>query len=179
MKDLDPTPRGTNEQWRFTPSLLDPSSMAFAAFVNQTPGYYTPTPGGTNTVYHNMAGDLHTPHLGIGVGTPLSMPTSDGAMHSISAVDLHSFAPQSMHSNQFQHFNPFQSQHQQQQSFAPHHFTQHHDMFSHMHDSGAHSGPEDGAGDIEMGNSPGAAFSSHFDSSNALSALQLQTATDK
>jgi hypothetical protein len=44
--DLDPTPKaGTN--FRFTPSLLDPNSSAFAAFANQPPGYYTPTPGGS------------------------------------------------------------------------------------------------------------------------------------
>jgi len=30
LKDLDPTPRGNQEQWRFTPSLLDPNSFAFS-----------------------------------------------------------------------------------------------------------------------------------------------------
>jgi hypothetical protein len=44
--DMDPTPKaGAN--FRFTPSLLDPNSSAFAAFANQPPGYYTPTPGGS------------------------------------------------------------------------------------------------------------------------------------
>lgn len=80
FKDQDPTPRGTTEPWRFTPSLLDPNSFAFTSFANQPPGYYTPTPGGTNTIYHSQAGDLHTPGLGFGLNTPLSLPTSEAGL---------------------------------------------------------------------------------------------------
>lgn len=44
--DLDPTPKAsTGAHFRFTPSLLDPNSTAFATFAAQPPGYYTPTPG--------------------------------------------------------------------------------------------------------------------------------------
>ncbi|KAK4231972.1 CP2 transcription factor-domain-containing protein [Podospora fimiseda] len=85
FRDQDPTPRAAaaNEPWRFTPSLLDPGSFSFATFGNPG-GYYTPTPGGTNTLYHPRAGDLHTPTLGLGMGlnTPLSLPTSQGGIHS-------------------------------------------------------------------------------------------------
>ena len=76
-RDQDPTPRASgNDQWRFTPSLLDPGSFSFSQFAGHPHGYYTPTPGGTNTLYHPQAGDLHTPTLGLGMGlgTPLSMP---------------------------------------------------------------------------------------------------------
>ena len=45
--DMDPTPKATGAPFRFTPSLLDPNSSAFAAFAAQPPGYYTPTPGGS------------------------------------------------------------------------------------------------------------------------------------
>jgi CP2 transcription factor len=45
--DLDPTPKA-GAGFRFTPSLLDPTSSAFAAFAAQPPCYYTPTPGGSN-----------------------------------------------------------------------------------------------------------------------------------
>lgn len=45
--DMDPTPKPSGTHFRFTPSLLDPNSSAFAAFANQPPGYYTPTPGGS------------------------------------------------------------------------------------------------------------------------------------
>ncbi|KAJ0384168.1 hypothetical protein COL922a_008963 [Colletotrichum nupharicola] len=121
FRDQDPTPRATNEPWRFTPSLLDPNSFSFTNFANAPPGYYTPTPGGTNTIYHPQAGDLHTPTLGLGMGlgTPLSMPTSEGAMNSGPAMmDLAGF--QGMHPQHFQQqFHPFIQPPAPQQSFAP------------------------------------------------------------
>ncbi|KAK1488240.1 CP2 transcription factor [Colletotrichum tamarilloi] len=125
FRDQDPTPRATNEPWRFTPSLLDPNSFSFTNFANAPPGYYTPTPGGTNTIYHPQAGDLHTPTLGLGMGlgTPLSMPTSEGAMHAGQPMmDLAGFqGMQGMHHpQQFQQpFNPFIQPPVHQQSFAP------------------------------------------------------------
>lgn len=126
IKDHDPTPRAQHEPWRFTPSLLDPNSFSFTNFANQTPGYYTPTPGGTNTFYHNQAGDLHTPGmgLGMGLGTPLSMPTSEGTLHPGAMLDLNAFGS-AMQQPHFQNYNPFaqhdQQPHQQtqQQSYAP------------------------------------------------------------
>ncbi|POR34909.1 Grainyhead-like protein 2 [Tolypocladium paradoxum] len=79
FRDQDPTPRASHEPWRFTPSLLDPNSYAFNAFANAPPGYYNPAPGGTSSLFHTQAGDLHTPTMamGHGLGTPLSMPNSD------------------------------------------------------------------------------------------------------
>ncbi|TVY33146.1 Grainyhead-like protein-like protein [Lachnellula subtilissima] len=126
IKDLDPTPRAQNEPWRFTPSLLDPNSFAFSNFANQPPGYYTPTPGGTNTLYHSQAGDLHTPGMGMGMGlgTPLSMPSSSDGLHASTMMDMSGFGHH-MHP-QFHNFNPFghqqhhhHQQHPQQDSFAP------------------------------------------------------------
>lgn len=124
FKDQDPTPKASaTEQWRFTPSLLDPGSFSFSSFANQPPGYYTPTPGGTNTIYHPQAGDLHTPTLGLGMGlgTPLSMPTSDGPVHAgATMMDMSAFHhPGTMHPQHFSHFNPFIQPPQPQQSFAP------------------------------------------------------------
>lgn len=130
MKDVDPTPRGSNEPWNFassglTPSVMDPNSQSFQMFANQMPGYYTPTPGGTNTLYHPQAGDLHTP---FGMGTPLSMPTSDGALHAGQQVSaFQAFQPQlpqHMPAPSFQNVNPFQMH--QPQGFPPHHFSQQH-----------------------------------------------------
>ncbi|RDW77277.1 hypothetical protein BP6252_05330 [Coleophoma cylindrospora] len=130
MKDLDPTPRAQHEPWRFTPSLLDPNSFAFSAFANQPPGYYTPTPGGTNTLYHNQAGDLHTPGMGIGMGmglgTPLSLPTSADGLHGGPMMDMsalgHHMPPHFY--NPFGHQQQHQQHHHQQQqleqsSYAP------------------------------------------------------------
>lgn len=118
FRDQDPTPRAT-EPWRFTPSLLD-QSFSFSNFNNHASGYYTPTPGGTNTIYHPQAGDLHTPTLGLGMGlgTPLSMPTSDGAMHA-GNMDMRGFHPGFHTQHQYQHFHPFIQHQPPQQSFAP------------------------------------------------------------
>ncbi|KAK4143097.1 CP2 transcription factor-domain-containing protein [Dichotomopilus funicola] len=120
FRDQDPTPRASNDPWRFTPSLLDPASFSFAQFANQAPGYYTPTPGGTNTIYHPQAGDLHTPTLGLGMGlgTPLSMPHSGGAVHSgAGTMDMAAF--QGFHPQQFPQFNAFIQPPAAQASFAP------------------------------------------------------------
>ncbi|KAK6844039.1 hypothetical protein PG987_004899 [Apiospora arundinis] len=52
--------------------------------------YCAPTPSGTNTTYHPQAGDLHTPTLGLwmGLGAPLSLPTSEGATHTDDAPSV-------------------------------------------------------------------------------------------
>lgn len=115
MKDLDPTPRAQHEPWRFTPSLLDPNSFAFTSFANQPPGYYTPPPGGLNTLYHPQAGDLHTPGigLGMGLGTPLSDPSSADGLHHGGLMNMSAFSHDM--NPQFQNYNPFSHPPQQQQ----------------------------------------------------------------
>lgn len=115
----EPTARTSNEPWRLTPSFMDPNSFNFNNFANAPPGYYTPTPGGTNTLFHSQAGDLHTP-VGMavpGLGTPLSMPNS-GAIHTgAGIVDMGAFQPLQPHQ---MHMNPFvQAQPPPQQAFAP------------------------------------------------------------
>ena len=118
MKDADHTPRGSAEPWRFTPSLMDPNSFAFTNFANQPPGYYTPTPGGHNTIYHSQAGDLHTPAFNMGIGTPLSNPTSDASFHPPSGMPSMHDMP-GMHGHQFHHSDQFAMH----QSFAPDNFS--------------------------------------------------------
>lgn len=125
FRDHDPTPRATNEPWRFTPSLLDAGTYSFSSFANPGPGYYTPTPGGANTLFHSQAGDLHAPALSMvpGLGTPLSMPTSGDAMPPGAAmVDMAGF--DGLHAQHFHHFsNPFMTtQAPQQQGLAPSNF---------------------------------------------------------
>jgi len=122
--DLDPTPRAQqHDAWRFTPSLLDPNSFSFTAFANQPPGYYTRTPGGGDTLHHSQAGDLHTPRMGRGRGTPLSMPTSDGGVHGGPMMDFAPY-PHLLSPQLFQSYGPFanpqptQTQ-PQEQSYAP------------------------------------------------------------
>lgn len=156
IKDQDPTPRGNHEPWRFTPSLLDPNSFAFTSFANQPPGYYTPTPGGTNTLYHSQAGDLHTPGFSFGLGTPLSLPTSEGALHAgqtAPAAHLQGFNPHALGTHHhFQNVNPFGNQLQHPQSFAPHQFTHAPSAFDHAPLAHSHegSGMSSIAADVEM-----------------------------
>jgi len=140
-KEADATPKTYGDSWRLTPSLMDPNSYAFAAFANQMPGYYTPTPGGFSTLFHSSAGDLHTP--GMGMNTPLSLPSSVHGLHAQDAnMHLQHFNPQMLHHPQLYH-DPFgqhqnqlllqqqqqQHHHQQQQqpTYAPHQFLQHQD----------------------------------------------------
>ncbi|KAK7745927.1 hypothetical protein SLS53_002646 [Cytospora paraplurivora] len=150
--DQDPTPRATNEPWRFTPSLIDPGSFSFSTFANGPSGYYTPTPGGTNTLYHPQAGDLHTPTLafGMGLGTPLSMPTTDAALQSAGPAMLdmpgfHHPAAPGLHPSQFQqqqHFNPFVQPHPHQPSFAPSSFVHHDTGYETMDQDGSPMGSD-------------------------------------
>lgn len=158
IKDQDPTPRGNTEQWRFTPSLLDPNSFAFASFANQPPGYYTPTPGGTNTIYHSQAGDLHTPGFSFGLGTPLSLPTSEAGLHAGqpgTASHLHGFNPHALN-HHFANQNPFGFPPPQQQhggpAFAPHQFSHHPAPFEHAALAQSHQdSPMDNVmSDVEM-----------------------------
>lgn len=124
--------------------MLDPNSYSFINFANQPPGYYTPIPGGTNTLYHPQAGDLHTPTLGLsmGLGTQLSIPTSEGALHDHPAMmDISAF-PQGLHPPQFHNFsNPFIQPPppplSQEPSFAP--------SMSVHHDTGYETMDQDGS----------------------------------
>jgi hypothetical protein len=176
IKDHDPTPRGNDQPWRFTPSLLDPNSFAFTTFANQPPGYYTPTPGGTNTLYHSQAGDLHTPGFSFGLGTPLSLPTSEGGIHAgqpASAAHLHGFNPQALGGHaHFQNVNPFGLQPQHSQAFAPHQFTHAPSAFDHPSLAHTHEESSMDSIDIEMQEqSPLIGFAPHSYQDNLAAAV--------
>lgn len=126
----DSNPKPMTDSWRLTPSFLDLNYFAFTPFANQFPGLYTLTRSGLNTLYHSQAGDLHTPEMGMHLGTPLSMPhTGQRLQWHDSGVEMQQFQPYLI--NHHPHFhNPFVQQQQQQpqrQSYAPSHFLQHHD----------------------------------------------------
>ena len=171
MKNHDSTPQGNQDPWRFTPSLMDTNSFAFASLANQPPGYYTPTPGGTHTWYHNRAGDLHTPGMAMGIGTPLSLPTTADAVNVGSIGGVQGFAPAQLAANQFSTFRAFAGS----GSFAPNLFDAQPDprtttSFEPMDASGNISPPSAGAAavaesaDTEMQDQPpsGPAFLSTF-----------------
>ena len=140
VKDHDGTPKGLHETWRLTPSLMDPNSFNFSAFANQPPGYYTPTPGGINTLYHSAAGDLHTP--GMGMNTPLSMPTSHNSIQAQDPnMNFNHFHPQMLHHQQFHDPYGHPQQHPPQslhpQSYAPSQFVHQDSGYGQPLDSGS------------------------------------------
>lgn len=107
---------GEPDHWRFTPSILDTNSFAFASFANHHSSDFDSAPGGTNAVFHNnQAGDLHTPGIGFQLGTPLSVPNSAGQSDTTAAIDMHGFHTHLLHSQP--HQNP--SRFTPQQSYAP------------------------------------------------------------
>jgi hypothetical protein len=127
-KDHDSNPKPMADSWRLTPSFIDLNSSVFTSFANQLPGLYTLTRSGINTLYHSQAGDLHTPGMGMHLGTPLSMPHTGQSLQSHdSGVEMQHFQPHLINHHPYFH-NPFvQQQQPQQQSYAPSHFLQHHD----------------------------------------------------
>lgn len=148
-KDSGTTPKPFADHWRLTPSLMDPTSLAFASFANQLPGYLTPTPSGFNTFYHSSAaGDLHTP--GMGMNTPLSMPHSlhglpvaDNGMHYHQHFNPHLLHPHQAFHDMFQHQQPPHTQQLQQQShFAPpSHFVHQDSGYAGMSDTSKNNTP--------------------------------------
>ncbi|ATY63806.1 CP2 transcription factor [Cordyceps militaris] len=122
--DQDPTPRANNDQWRFTPSLLDPNSFAFTSFGHGNTGLFTPGIHGPPPLYQSQAGDLHSPTTMAmlqGVTTPFGAPSSLEAMQSGVAMD-----PSAFHSATNQQMPPFQPYLQVPgHQYAPTHFVQH------------------------------------------------------
>ena len=116
-KDKDFASKDSSDHWRLTPSLMDPNSMVFASLVDQQAGCALPTPG-SSMVYHNQAGDLHTPGFGFNLGTPLSMSTTDDQIPAPSALEMHGFNPALLESNDYHSHSHFTHQ----QSYAPRSF---------------------------------------------------------
>jgi hypothetical protein len=94
---MDPTPKA-GAPFRFTPSLLDPNSSAFAAFAAQPPGYYTPTPGAASLTFQSY--DLPVSRHSFETNTPESLSHGpNDSMHShifqqsISNIDHGSYMP--------------------------------------------------------------------------------------
>lgn len=149
------------------------------------PGYYTPTPGGTNTLYHPQAGDLHTPGFGLGLNTPLSIPNSDNAaLHASQLSHMHPFAHAMQHHHHMNPFgnpiHPFQMQHQP--AFAPQHFQHQAPVFDQL-DSQAADSPMCGGDmnlDVEMSNQSTVEpmFQSHITNA-ALMALPQHPSSEK
>ncbi|KAI1006772.1 hypothetical protein K3495_g1448 [Podosphaera aphanis] len=131
IKDIESSTRSQHEQWRFTPSLLDPNSFSFSPFASQPPGYYSPSPGGSHSQWHNQTGEDHPSgiNMNLGMQTPLSLPASTDSLPVAPILDMSTFSHQIQ--PQFQIFNPFghhSDQQHQQTTFAPSTFLQHQEI---------------------------------------------------
>ena len=136
--------------------MLDPNSYTFANFANQPPGYYTPTPGGTSTLYHSQAGDLHAPNFSFGLGTPLSLPTSEGGISASqipasgiasTTTTLTNFPQAAVAPHHFQNPEPFAIQIPSHQGFMDPSYSQQMPDVDHV-DPVPHSAPA--IGDIHL-----------------------------
>ncbi|CAG7937172.1 unnamed protein product [Penicillium nalgiovense] len=102
----DRTPRNMHELG-LTPSWMESASYSMMPAVNTS--FYAPTSSGMGPMFHNQAGDLHTP-TGMHLMTPLSgMP----AVHNHHSISFEPFHPQFM--NPMNDMNPYT----QQPSYAP------------------------------------------------------------
>ncbi|KAJ5382755.1 CP2 transcription factor [Penicillium concentricum] len=108
LTNNDRTPRNMHELG-LTPSWMESASYSMMPLANHHQSFYTPTSAGMGAMFHNQAGDLHTP-TGMHLVNPLS---------SMSAVHNH-------HSNGFEPFHPQfmnpmhgMNQYTQQPSYAP------------------------------------------------------------
>ncbi|KAJ6143368.1 hypothetical protein N7471_002821 [Penicillium samsonianum] len=102
------TPRNMQDLG-LTPSWMESASYSMMPLANQHSGFYTPTSSGMGAMFHNQAGDLHTP-TGMHLMTPLA---------GMPAIQNH-------HSNGFEPFHPQfinpvhgMNQYTQQPSYAP------------------------------------------------------------
>ncbi|PWY92431.1 hypothetical protein BO70DRAFT_367575 [Aspergillus heteromorphus CBS 117.55] len=128
MKLNEPTSRASHD-FRYAAQYMDPVFNPLPP-----PGYYTPNSGGLSAVYHNQAGDLHTPGMAMNMITPLSLaqqlpaPTinADPVALSLDQFDEQYLPP------------PFNNQHPftQQGSFAPSAFIQSDTGYDAMDESG-------------------------------------------
>lgn len=121
----DRTPRNMQELG-LTPSWMEPGSYSMMPLASQHTGFYTPNSGGMGTIFHNQAGDLHTP-TGMHLITPLSL--SGMPAHNQHSNAFEPFHPQFM--NPMHTMNPYV----QQQSYAPGAFMHRDPTFDAMDDT--------------------------------------------
>jgi hypothetical protein len=109
------TPRNLQDL-NLTPSFMDPESLDMMNLAAQHPGFYTPNSGGMGAIFHNQAGDLHTPTLGLNSMTPLSLPLSTAGVPPNLPGTMGPYNPQ-LFAHQMPQMNMYAQT--QQQSFAP------------------------------------------------------------
>lgn len=123
----NPTPRNLQDL-SFTTSFMDPESFNLTSLATQHPGFYTPNSGGIGDIFHNQAGDLHTPRLGLSTITPLSL--SNPMATPPQANGLGQFNPQ-----YFAQHMPGINPYAQQKLFAPSEFMHHDSGYDAMDES--------------------------------------------
>jgi hypothetical protein len=126
VNNQDRTPRNMHELG-LTPSWMEPGPYSMMPLANQPSGFYTPNSGGMGAIFHNQAGDLHTP-TGMHTMTPLSLSGMPDTHHPHASA-FEPFNPQLLHS--MQEMNPYS----QQPSYAPSAFMHRDSGYDAMDDS--------------------------------------------
>ena len=91
--------------------MLDTNSFAFTQFANEGAHDFAAASSNFNGIFHNQAGDLHTPGMAFQAGTPLSNDNS----HPGPAMDTQGFHPHLLHPQTFHTTNDLE----QQRTYAP------------------------------------------------------------
>ena len=126
------TPRNLQDL-NFSPSWMDPAAMQMmSSFAGQHPGFYTPNSGGMGAVFHNQAGDLHTPTAGLNMITPLSLANPMPGSHPSNGHPVH--LDQQFNPHYLPPHMPDINPYMQQPSYAPSAFL-HRDSFDAMDES--------------------------------------------
>lgn len=126
------TPRNLQDL-NFSPSWMDPAAMQMmSSFAGQHPGFYTPNSGGMGAVFHNQAGDLHTPTAGLNMITPLSLANPMPGSHPSNGHPVH--LDQQFNPHYLPPHMPDINPYMQQASYAPSAFL-HRDSFDAMDES--------------------------------------------
>ncbi|OQD85626.1 hypothetical protein PENANT_c009G02744 [Penicillium antarcticum] len=123
----DRTPRNMQELG-LTPSWMEPGSFSMMPYGGQHSGLFTPNSGGMGAIYHNQAGDLHTP-TGMPMITPLSLSNPMHGAHHHPGNGFEPFNPHFLAS--MPEINPYA----QQASYAPSAFMHHNSNFNVMDES--------------------------------------------
>lgn len=97
-----------------TPPFLDSQLQTLMPLTNQYPNFDFPKPCGMGAIFHNQAGDLHTPTKGLDMVSPLSFPT----LTAVVSQNPHEL-PEQLCTSTLAHQLPNSDLYAQQSTYAP------------------------------------------------------------
>lgn len=107
---------------------MDPESFTLISLAPHHPRFFTPNSDGMGTIFHNQAGDLHTPGLGLNTIHPLSLSNLMGTNPQANGVGQFNAQYFAQHTTGI---TPYA----QQASFTPSEFIYHDSGYDEMDES--------------------------------------------